>query len=107
MAVSALTLAELASGPVAVADPTERARRMEHVQRIEASFESLPFDPACARSYARVYAAVAATGRKPRGPRTVDLLIAATALAHAIPLYTLDASDLRGLGDLIELVDLS
>jgi predicted nucleic acid-binding protein len=37
----------------------------------------------------------------------VDLMIAATARAHELPLYTLNASDLRGLGDLVEIVDLS
>jgi predicted nucleic acid-binding protein len=106
-AVSALTLAELASGPVSAEDPAERARRQETLQRAEATFEALPFDPACARVYARVYAAVADAGRKPRGSRTLDLMIAATALAHGLPLYTLNASDLRGLDDLIEIVDLS
>jgi predicted nucleic acid-binding protein len=107
MAVSTLTLAELASGPVAAADPIEQARRMEHVQRIESSFEALPFDAHCARAFARVYAAIAAAGRKPRGSRTIDLLIASTALAHRLPIYTLNAVDLRGLDDRIEIVDLA
>lgn len=88
-------------------DPRERARRQETVQRAEATFEALSFDPRCARAYARIYAAVADAGRKPRGARTLDLMIAATALAHGVPLYTLNASDLKGLGDLIEIVDLS
>jgi predicted nucleic acid-binding protein len=105
-AVSTLTMAELASGPVSAKDPAERARRQETLQRAEATFEALPFDPSCARVYARVYAAVADAGRKPRGSRTLDLMIAATALAHGLPLYTLNASDLRGLDDLIEIVDL-
>lgn len=107
MAVSTLTLAELASGPVAALDPVEQARRMEHVQRIESSFEALPFDPNCARAFGRVYAAIAAVGRKPRGGRAVDLLIASTALAHRLPLYTLNAGDLHGLDGLIEIVDLA
>ena len=34
-------------------------------------------------------------------------MIAATALAHGIPLFTLNASDLRGLRGLIEIVDLA
>ena len=105
-AVSTLTLAELASGPVAARDPGERARRQETLQRTEATFEALPFDSRCARIYARIYAAIADAGRKPRGSRTLDLMIAATALAHEIPLYTLNAVDLRGLGDLVEIVDL-
>ncbi len=87
-------------------DPAERARRQETLQRTEAAFEALSFDPHCARAYSRIYAAVADAGRKPRGSRTLDLMIAATALAHEIPLYTLNPADLRGLGDLIEIIDL-
>jgi predicted nucleic acid-binding protein len=106
MAVSALTLAELAGGPAAAAEPSVRADRMERLQRVEATLEALPFDPVCARAFGRVCAEVVAAGRKPRGARSVDLMIAATALAHGIPLYTLNAADLRSLGDLVEVVDL-
>jgi predicted nucleic acid-binding protein len=106
-AISALTLAELAGGPVTAADGSERARRQERIQQAEAAFESIPFDPYCARAYGRVYSTVAASGRKPRGPRMVDLMIAATALAHQIPLYTLNFGDLRGLEGLVEIVDLA
>ena len=69
--------------------------------------ETLPFEAACARAYGRIYAEVLAAGRKPRGPRSLDLMIAATALAYALPLYTLNAADLQGLEDLVEIVDLS
>ena len=106
MAVSALTLAELASGPVAAPDAVVRALRLERLQRVEATFEALSFDPPCARAFGRICAAVSAVGRKPRGAHIVDLMIAATALAHLIPLYTLNASDLRGLDDLVQIVDL-
>jgi len=105
-AISTLTLAELASGPHAAADVSERARRQERVQDVEAKIEALPFDAECARAYSRIYAEVAAAGRKPRGPRLIDLMIAATALALVLPLYTLNADDLRGLDELIEIVDL-
>jgi len=37
----------------------------------------------------------------------IDLLIAATALAHRLPLYTQNAKDFRELGQLIEIVDVS
>src|SRR5436190_3688598 len=87
LAVSAVTLAELAAGPHATADVGERARRQDRLQRTEATFEPLPLDGAAARAYGRIYAAVAATGRKTRGPRAFDLLIAASALAGELPLY--------------------
>lgn len=105
-AISSLTLAELTSGPHATDEGIERSRRQDHLQRIEARIETLAFDDDCVRAYGHVYAAIVAAGRKPRGARYVDLLIAATALAHQLPLYTLNASDLRGLDDLLEIVDL-
>jgi predicted nucleic acid-binding protein len=104
LAISALTFAELAAGPHAADDPNERARRQERLQRIETGIESLPFDDACARTYGRVYAAVAQLGRKARGPRALDLLIAATAIAHELPLYTRNPADLRGLDALLEMI---
>lgn len=103
-AVSAVTFAELAAGPHATDDSDERARRQDRLQRIETGIESLPFDDSCARAYGRVYAAVAQLGRKARGPRSLDLLIAATAIAHGLPLYTRNPSDLRGLDPMLELV---
>jgi len=69
LAVSAITMAELAAGPHATADAAERARRQDRLQRAEATFEPLPVDGAVARAYGRVYAAVGATGRKARGLR--------------------------------------
>ena len=104
IAVSAVTLAELASGPHATGDPDERARRQDVLQRTEATFESLPVDGAVARAYGRVYAAVIGAGRKARGRRAFDLLIAATALAAELPLYTLNPSDFHELGGLLEVV---
>jgi predicted nucleic acid-binding protein len=104
--ISALTLAEVACGPHAATDDLERGRRQSHLQEVEANFEPLPFDAVCGRAFGQIYAAVAHIGRKARGARTVDLMIAATALANRIPLYTLNASDLKGLEGLIEIVDL-
>jgi hypothetical protein len=103
-AVSTVTLAELAAGPLATTDLDERARRQDRLQRVEAETEALPVDAAVARAYGRVYAAVAAAGRKARGRRAFDLLIAATALASDLPLYTRNAADFAELGALIEIM---
>ncbi len=104
LAVSAVTLAELAAGPHATRNPAERARRQDRLQRAEATFEPLPVDAAVARAYGRVYAAVAAAGRKARGRRTIDLLIAATAVAVGLPLYTRNPADFVELSDLLEVM---
>lgn len=104
VAVSAITMAELAAGPHATTDPEERARRQDRLQRAEAAFDPLPFDAEASRAYGRIYAAVVAAGRKARGARAVDLLIAATACASGLPLYTRNPDDFRAIGDLVEVV---
>ncbi len=104
VAVSAVTMAELAAGPHATGDSDERARRQDRLQRAEATFEPLPVDGAVARAYGRVYAAVVSAGRKARGRRAPDLLIAATALAAGLPLYTRNPDDFPELVGLVDVV---
>ena len=106
VAVSAITMAELAAGPHATTDGAERARRQDRLQRAEAAFDPLPFDAEAARAYGRICAAVVAAGRKARGARAVDLLIAATACAAELPLYTCNSADFRAIHDLVDVIDL-
>lgn len=96
-AISALTLAELAAGPHATDDAAERARRQDRLQRIEAAITPLPFDQGAARAYGLMFAATRASGRMTRGARAVDLLIAAVALAHGLPLFTRNPRDFEHL----------
>lgn len=104
LAVTTVTLAELAAGPHATTDGAERAARQDRLQRVEATFDALPFDVNAARAYGRMYAALVAGGRKTRGARAVDLLIAATASSAGLPLYTRNAADFAGIGDHVEVV---
>lgn len=106
VAISAITLAELAAGPHATSDPEERGRRQDRLQRAEAAFDPLPFDADAARAYGRIFAAVATRGRKARGARAVDLLVAAAALAVGIPLFTRNGEDFRGLDGLVDVVSI-
>ena len=104
VAVSAVTMAELAAGPHAASDADERGRRQDRLQRAEAAFDPLPFDSEAARAYGRIYAVVTAAGRKARGARAVDLLIAATACASDLPLYTRNGADFEALEYLVDVV---
>jgi len=104
VAVTALTMAELAAGPHAAGDPSERARRQDRLQRTEAAFAPLPFDADAARAYGRIYAAVAAAGRKARGAQAVDLMIAAVACSVELPLYTRNPKDFAALDGLVNIV---
>jgi hypothetical protein len=109
LAISAITLAELSAGPHLVRaragqdEGAERARRIEVLQRAEHEFDPIPFDEAAARAYGRVAAAVVAAGRVPRS-RTAGLMIAATALAAGLPLYTTNPDDFVGLDALLAIV---
>ena len=104
-AVSSITLAELTVGPHLASSSHERARRQASLQQVEATFEPLPFGVAAARSFGLVVAAVTETGRTHRR-RVADLLIAATAHANGLPLYTRNSGDFTGLGELIEVIDI-
>lgn len=104
VAVTSITMAELAAGPHATRDAAERARRQDRLQRAEAAFDPIPFDATAARAYGRIYAAVVARGRKARGARAVDLLIAAVAVAVELPLCTRNPPDFNGLDDLVTVI---
>ena len=102
-AIAAVTLAELAAGPHATGDDMERARRQDRLQWAVATWEPLPLDAEAARAYGRVFAATRATGRSSR-TRLADLLIAATAAAHGLPLYTRNPGDFTGLDGIVRVV---
>jgi len=102
--VSAISMAELSAGPHATTDREERARRQARLQFIEASLSPIPFDANCARAYGLVFAAVSAAGRKPRGARAIDLLIAATSVSIGLPLFNRNVADFAGLKGLTAIV---
>ena len=94
--ISAITLAEISVGPLATDDEAERARRMAQVQQAEADFDPLAFDAAAARAFGQVASSLRRSGRKPAA-RALDALIAATAIANGLPLYTCDPDDFAGI----------
>jgi len=94
--VSAVTLAELSVGPHVAATDAERAARQAHLQQAEADFAVLPLDAAAARAFGTVAASLRAAGRKPAA-RAYDALIAATAIANGLPLFTCNPADFTGI----------
>jgi predicted nucleic acid-binding protein len=97
--VSAVTLAELSVGPHLAKTSRERAGRQAHLQQAEADFETIPFDAAAARAFGRLAASLCRAGRKPAA-RAYDALIAATAIANDLPLYTCNPSDFAAIDEL-------
>jgi predicted nucleic acid-binding protein len=102
-AISAITLAELAAGTHATDDKAERARRQDRLQWATATWDPLPFDAEAARLYGRVFAAARAAGRSGRS-RLADLLIASTAAANNLAVYTRNPSDFDALKPIIKVI---
>lgn len=103
LAISAITLAELAIGPLSTDDPVKRAQRQTRLQQVEGAFDPLPFDAEAARRYGAVHAAVSAAGRSARR-RFADLLIACVAISNDLPLFTANLQDYAGLEGLLTVV---
>ena len=97
--ITAVTLAELTVGPLVASSDEERAARQAHLQQAEADFDALPFDANAARAFGRVAASLRRSGRKTVA-RSYDAMIAAIAVAHALPLYTCNPDDFSGIDGL-------
>ena len=97
--ITSISLAELSVGPLVVRNDLERARRIAHLQRVEATFSPIPFDDEAARAFGSVAASLRQVGRKVAARRR-DAMIAAIALAKKLPVYTCDARDFEGIDGL-------
>jgi len=92
LVISVVTVAELRLGVLMASTLEARARRLDTLRLVE-SLEPLPIDDAVASAWARMVAKLRAAGRK--APLN-DSWIAATAIAHGVPVVTQDA-DYDGL----------
>lgn len=100
-AISAASLAELHFGVLVASEDDERARRAQRLAVVEATFEPLTVDARVAREWGRLAAAVKTRGGQPRR-RALDLVIAATANVHRVPLITNNAKDFAVIDDLVD-----
>lgn len=97
--ITAVTLAELSVGPLVANEQSERVARQSQLQQAETDFEPLPFDASAARAFGRVAASLRRSGRKATA-RTYDAMIAATAVANDLPVYTCNPTDFSGIDGL-------
>ncbi len=104
-AISSITLAELAAGPHATDNSDERARRQDRLQWATSTWDPLPFDDEGARVYGRMFAAARAAGQSSPS-RFADLLIASTAAANNLPIYTRNPDDFRALKEIVKVIAL-
>jgi predicted nucleic acid-binding protein len=100
--VSAVSIAELAYG-LDIEDLLERQARTDRFYAVLREMPILPFDLAAARLYGTLAATVRRSGRNPR-PRRMDLQIAATAGAHAVPLVTRNPTDFTGIEHIVQVI---
>lgn len=103
VAIPAIVLAELAQGVAMTKSPEQVMIRSQRLADIEAAFAAIPFDREAARRYGTLVALTIAASRAPR-PRRIDLMIAATAAAHGLPLFTRNPDDFRGLDAAVTII---
>lgn len=102
--LTAVTMAELHKGITLAKDATTRDVRTKRLGVAIVDFEPLPFDRRVAARYGSLVGLMVAANRDPR-TRTLDLMIAATASCHDLPLYTRNAKDFVGLESLVEVIE--
>lgn len=103
-AISVASIAELHFGVQVTNDDDERAVRINRLGAIESTFDALPVTVEIAREWARLSAAVRNRGGQPRR-RSIDLMIAATANVHCVPLLTHNVGDFHIISDLTDARD--
>lgn len=102
-ALPSVVLAELAQGVAMTKDPVEMVARAQRLADAEAEFATLPFDREASRRFGTLVALTIRANRDPR-PRRMDLMIAATAAAHDLPLYTRNPADFQSLEQGVQIV---
>lgn len=100
-AISVVSITELHFGVLVTDDPDERARRVDRLAAVAATFDPLPITTETARLWGSLAAAVARRGGKPRR-RHLDLAIAATAQVEGVPLLTYNLADFAIISDLVD-----
>ncbi|MCC3655176.1 MULTISPECIES: type II toxin-antitoxin system VapC family toxin [Streptomyces] len=103
--LTAVTMAELQQGVAVAQDPAVRAARMEKLGAAVADFDPLPFDGDAAARYGTLVSLTLAAHRNPR-PRRLDLMIAAIASVHGLPLFTRNPDGFEGLDSAVTVVAL-
>jgi predicted nucleic acid-binding protein len=98
VAVSIVTYGELRAGVLGARDVSARSRRLSTLQTVS-ELNPLPIDTDVADQWARLRVALAASGQR---INVNDSWIAATALAHDVPVVTQD-SDFQALTAITDL----
>lgn len=101
--ITAITMAELQQGVAMAKNGITRAARTELLGAAIVDFDPLPFDGEAAARYGTLVALTIEAKRDPR-PRRMDLMIAAIASAHDLPLFTRNINDFVGLEAMVTII---
>lgn len=85
--ISMVTVSELTLGVLVASDAT-RSARVATLVNVEATWEPIPIDAAVARQFAHTASALKQEGRR---IGLLDVMIAATAIVHDLPVVTQDS----------------
>ena len=102
--ISVVSIAELQFGVLIAPSESQRSHRLARLSAITRIFEPLPVDSSVAARYAEIAAATYRAKRK-SSARSLDLMIAATALAHKARLVTANIKDVQHLDHILEIVE--
>ncbi|MBR7831345.1 type II toxin-antitoxin system VapC family toxin [Actinospica sp. MGRD01-02] len=102
--VCAISMAELMMGVHMARDAADRSARITKLLTVGANFDPLPFGDKATNSFNALVGLTVAIGRNPK-PRKNDLMIAATAVANGLPLYTANIDEFKGLESMLEVVE--
>jgi len=86
-AVSVISLAELELGVQLAGSEAIRSERLRTLRSVQSTYVALAVDEDVASAFAELVASARRAGRR---PRVQDAWIAATAHAHAVPVYSQD-----------------
>ncbi len=86
-AVSVVSLAELELGVQLASSESIRTRRLRTLRAVQSTYVALAVDQDVASAFAELVAGARRAGRR---PKVQDAWIAATAHAHAVPVYSQD-----------------
>ncbi len=101
--LTSVTMAELHQGIVYAKTHESRGARLERLSKAVTLFEPLPFNGEAAGRFGTMVALTIDNGRSPK-QRSMDLMIAAIASVHELPLYTRNPKDFMGLESLVRVI---
>ncbi|SDD97612.1 type II toxin-antitoxin system VapC family toxin [Glycomyces harbinensis] len=101
--LTAISMTELHQGVAMATTATKRALRLEVLNTAIDQFDPLPYDAEAASRFGTLAAMTVDQGRSPK-PRQMDLMIAAVASVHELPLYTRNPADFKGLESVLRVI---